>query len=272
MDDLLKFSRQPQLNEASLVIGWSSDAGRIGANVTSYLIDKLGGEKFCDIDPVEFFSLGGASIENDIVQFPESKFYSCSKNNLILLRSVTPYIEWYKFLNLVLDVAEKYRVREIYVVGGMISLGAHTNPREITGTCNNVEIKRTLDPYKVVGDLNYESPAGQKPTFNSFLLWAAQKRGIAAVSLWIPVPFYLVNVGDYLAHKILVDFFNRRFNLNLDMDDIKNSHELQNVKISEARRNVSEINEFINRLEANMTLTDEENQKLLYELENYLNH
>jgi hypothetical protein len=138
------------------------------------------------------------------------------------------------------------------------------------GTCNSIEFKRSLDPYEVVGELNYESPAGQKPTLNSFLLWAAQKRGIPAVSLWVPVPFYLVNVGDFLAQKKIIDFLDRRFDLGLNTSLIDQELQQQSLKIAEARNKVPEIDATINRLESNLKLSDEENQKLLFAIDDYL--
>ena len=38
----IKFSRQPELQNPSLVVGWSADAGKLGAKVTDYLNRKLG--------------------------------------------------------------------------------------------------------------------------------------------------------------------------------------------------------------------------------------
>jgi len=144
-----------------MVVGWSADAGNLGAKVTDYLIKKLGGETFCEIEPEEFFSLGGVTIENDLVQFPESKFYACPQNDLVVLKSTPPGHEWYKFLNLILDIAQNHcHVKEVYTVGGMISLGAHTAPRQFFGTLNSLELKRALSPYGLTREVNYESPPG----------------------------------------------------------------------------------------------------------------
>jgi len=36
-----KLSRQPELQSPSLVVGWSTDAGKLGAKVTDYLNRNL---------------------------------------------------------------------------------------------------------------------------------------------------------------------------------------------------------------------------------------
>ena len=95
MNEPLKFSWRPELQSPSLVVGWSMDAGQLGTRVTDYLIRKLGGQSFCEIEPVDFFPLGGVAIEGNLVQFPESKFYACPNNDLLVFESAPPGHEWY---------------------------------------------------------------------------------------------------------------------------------------------------------------------------------
>ena len=271
MADPLKFSWQPELKSPSLVVGWSVDASKLGAKVTDYLNKKLAGQSFCEIEPVEFLPLGGVAIEDDVVQFPECKFYACPKNDLVVFKSPPPSYEWYKFLSLILDVAEHYcHVKELYTIGGMISLSAHTAPRELLGTFNSPEIKKALSPYNLAGGLDYETPPGQRPTLNSFLLWSAKRRNIPGVSLWAPIPFYLVAVDDPKAQRRVLEFFDQRFDLGIDFSDLDEEIRRQNKKLAEVRSNFPDIDESIKRLESNLTLSAEENQKLVQEIERFI--
>ncbi len=271
MKDPLKVSWQPQLQSPSLVVGWSGDAGELGAKVTDYLNRKLGGQSFCEIEPVEFFSLGGVTIQNDLVQFPESKFYACPKNDLLVFKSAPPSHEWYKFLNLILDIAENYcHVKELYTIGGMVSLGAHTAPRELLGTVNSPELKEALSHYNLAMGLYYETPPSQSPTLNSFLLWAAKRRNIPGVSLWVPIPFYLVAADDPKAQRRVLEFFNQRFDLGIDFSDLEEEIRHQNQVIAEVRNSFSDIDESIRKLESNLRLSEEESQRLVREIEKFL--
>jgi len=271
MKDPLKFSWQPELQSSSLVVGWSVDAGKLGAKVTDYLNRKLGGQSFCEIEPVEFFTLGGVTIEDDLVQFPESKFYSCPGKNLVVFRSAPPSYEWYKFLTLILDTAEHYcHVKEIHTIGGMVSLSAHTAPRELLGTFNSPELKKALSHYNLAEGLDYETPPGQRPTLNSFLLWAAKRRNIPGVNLWVPIPFYLVAVGDPKAQRRVLEFFNQRFDLGIDFSDLDEEIRQQNQIIAEVRNGFPDIDESIRRLESNLRLSEEESQGLVKEIEKLL--
>lgn len=271
MEELLRFSWQPKLKNPSLVIGWSMDASKLGAKVTDYLNKKLGGQSFCEIEPIEFFPLGGVTIEDDLVQFPETKFYVCLEKNLVILKSPAPSYEWYNFLNLILDAAEYYcHVKELYAIGGMVSLGAHTAPRELLVTFNSSEMKDALGYYNFAGGGDYETPPGQRPTLNSFLLWAAKRRSIPGVSLWVPIPFYLITVDDPRAQRKVLEFFNQRFDLGLEFSDLDEEIRQQNQVIAEVRNSFPDIDESIRRLESNLRLSAEENQKLVKEIERFL--
>ena len=80
MSDIL-FSRKPELHTPAMVVSWTMDAGRLGSKVADYLVSKLGGESFCEIEPVDFFPLSGVTIANDIIYFPESRFFSGHAKN-----------------------------------------------------------------------------------------------------------------------------------------------------------------------------------------------
>lgn len=263
--------QQPELQNPSLVVGWGADAGKLGARVTDYLNKKLGGQSFCEIEPVEFSPLAGVTIDDDLIQFPETKFYSCPRNDLVILSSDPPSNEWYKFLNLILDIAERYcQVKELYTIGGTVSLGAHTTPRELLGTFNSLELKKALSQYNLARNLDYETPPGQRPTVNSFLLWVAKRRNIPGVSLWVPIPFYLVAVDDPKAQKMMLEFFEQRFELRIDFSDLDAEISRQNERIAQVRTRLPEIDQYITRLESNLRLSDDENERLVKEIERFL--
>jgi proteasome assembly chaperone (PAC2) family protein len=270
-NNLIEFIRQPQLNNPPMVLGWNGDISKTGTKITDYLNQKLNGEVFCEIDPFEFFPFRGVVIEDDLIQLPESKLYAFPGNDLVVFKSDAPSLEWYKFLNVVLDTAENYcHAKELYAIGGMISLGAHTKPREIMATFNSIEFKRELSQYDLAAETNFETPSGQAPTFNSYLLWAGQRRNLPCVSLWVAIPFYLATVGDPKAQKILLDFFNRRFNLGIDLSDIDEDIRRQDIKISDLRNRIHRVDDCINKLESNIRLNDEESQYLIAEMERVL--
>ena len=266
-----KISEKPELQSSSLVVGWSEDAGRLGAKVIDCLNRKLGGKEFGEIEPTAFFPLRGVSVEGDVAQFPESKFYCCQQKNLVTFKSNLPRFEWYEFLNTVLDVAEHYcHAKELYTVGGMVSFSAHTAPRELLAIANSPEMKKILSQYCPVRDMDYETPPGQRPTLSSFLLWLAKRRNIAGASLWVPVPFYLVATEDPQASRKAVEFVDNRLGSGIDFRDLDEEAAMQNEKIAELRNRFPELDDYIRRLESNLALSEEENEKLVKEIEEFL--
>ena len=266
-----KMYGKSELQDSSLIVGWKEDVANLGAMVVDYLNKKLGTEEFGEIEPVNFFPLGGVAVENNVAQFPESKFYSSPEKNLVIFKSNVPRVEWHKFLNSILDVAEHYcHVKEIYAIGGMVSLSAHTAPREIMPVTNLPAMEKALYQYDLAGGMEYETPPGQRPTLSSFLLWVARNRGIPAASLWVPVPFYLLATEDAAACKKVVDFFDTKLNLGIDLRDLDEAVTRQNEKLSQIRFSFPEVDSYIRNLESNVALTQEDSEKLAKEIEEYL--
>lgn len=260
-----------KLECASLVVCWTQDAGRIGPGVADFLISRLNARVFGEIEPSGFFPLGGVVVENDIAQFPQSKLYFCPDKDLLIFLSDTPRAEWYRFLNAIFDLAGHYcRLTEIYSVGGMITLIPHTSPRQLLGFANSGNMKEILRQYGAATTMDYETPEGQHPTINSYLLWLAKQRNINSASLWSPVPFYLTGSADTLAWRKVLEFLDSRFELGLTFTGLNRESEAMNDKLAKARQDYPELNDYLNRLEANEGLTLEENEKLVKEIEEFL--
>jgi hypothetical protein len=151
---------------------------------------------------------------------------------------------------------------EIYTVGAMVTYAAHTLPRPLLSIVNLPAMKEVMEPFGVMGDSDYETPQGQKPTFSSYLLWIARQRDIPGANLWVPVPYYLAPMEDPRACKRLADFFNLRFNLGMQLDDLDEDVASQNRRIGELYARSPEIEGFVRKLEIGEGLESEEGEKL----------
>lgn len=270
-DQPFKVCRKPELQNSSLVIGWDEDAGSLGSKIIDYLNDKLGGQEFAEIEPTGFFQLGGVSVQGDIAQFPESKFYYCQDKNLVMFKSTPPRAEWYRFLNSILDVAENYcNVKELYTIGGMVALNAHTSPRELLAIGNSPEMADVLKQFGLLKNIDHETPPGQRPTLNSFLSWLAKKRNIRGANIWASVPVYLLSTEDPQSWRKIIDFFDRKLSLGIDFTDLDREIARQNGKIAQARSQYPELDGYIHKLESNFTLTEEEGRELAKEMDDFL--
>jgi proteasome assembly chaperone (PAC2) family protein len=267
----IRIYKEPDVRRSSLVLGWSEDAGNLGRKATGYLNRKLKGQEFAEIEPEDFFPLGGVAIKGNLAQFSESKFYACQEHELVVFQSDPPGAEWYKFLNSFLDVAEHHcRVEELYIIGAMVSFSAHTTPRQLLTVVNSIEMKEVLSQYDLAKDMDYQTPPGERPTLNSFLLWIAKGRNIPGVSLWVPIPFYLAAMEDAQAQKKVLGFLNERLDLGVDFSDLDQEIREQNEQLAQARSRFPQIDDYINRLESNLMLSEEENGELIKKIEDFL--
>lgn len=271
MIELVQNISQPRFNNPALVVCWESDAGQLGEKLTEYLKRELNGEEFCRINPEDFFPLSGVAIEKDVVLFPESTFYAFPDRDIVILYSAIPRYEWFKFFNLVIDVAlETCHARELYTIGGMVTLSAHTAPRDFWATFNSPQIKRSLESYQISREMEYETPPGGRPTLNSFLLWAAQQRGLHGATLWVPVPFYLAGNDDPSAQKKIMEFLDNRLNLRLNFARIDVEIMRQEERLARLRQEKPEIDRTLQKLEDNLALSETEHETLVKEIEEYL--
>ena len=262
MNDLVKTWGKPRLHNARLVVGWTMDVGGVGSAVTTYLREELGAELFAEIEPVDFFALGGVTVINDIVQFPEARFYACPEKNLVIFQSTPPDHNWHRFFELMLDVARAHKVSEVYTVGSMIAFGPHTAPRQYFGTANSPKMKKDLSPFGVTRDVDFETPPGGTPTLNSFFLWEAKQRRIRGANLWVPVPFYLISAPDPASHLTMLELLDRRLELGLDTTSIAAAATAQEEKIAEIRADDPAVDGTISKLEDGHGLAAGEGEKL----------
>lgn len=266
-----KAYKTPEFQKPPLLVGWGPDIGNLGPRVIDYINRKLGAEEIGEIEPEGFSAFRGVQIQDNIIQFPESKFYASTKQDLLLLKSSRPQYEHYRFVNLLLDFAQHHcQTSELYTVGGIASLIAHTSPRRISTVVNQPELKETLANYGLETGMNYESPPRERPSLSSLLSWCAGRRNTSGVNLWTMVPLYLAAVDDPRAIRDTLWFLDRRLELNLDFGELDLEISKQNERLTQLREQEPEINRLIGMLERGIMLTVDENEKLTEEVTLFL--
>jgi proteasome assembly chaperone (PAC2) family protein len=264
---LLEIYETPKLHSPSLIVGWQTrDVGKLGPKVIDFLNEKLGGREVAEIKPLGFFPFAGTRFKDDLVQIPESKFWACEKDNLLIFKGGEPVFEHYQFLNSVLDFAESCcHAKELYTLSGVVSFIAHTSPRRILTVFNKVELKKSLQGYGLE-NMTWQGP----PAINSYLLWLAKKREIPGVSLWPEIPFYLATGEDPQAIKLSLTFLNRRFNLSMNLEKFDLEINNLNEKMAGLRKEDAEVNKYITMLESGLGLGEEEQLELAEKVYEFL--
>ena len=258
MTGQLSYLASPHLERPLMVVGWRNDAGDLGRRVTSYLVETIGLEVLADIEPDGFFPMTSVEVTNDLVSFPSSRFNYSEKSSLITLYSDIPTYETPEFLKLILDVAARYSVGQIVMVNGLPMMTSHNTPNQIMANLSTPLLRDWLSGDGVNTDINYESPPGQKPPISAYLTWEARKRGIEAVSLWVPVPFYLAPFVDQGATRRVLAFLGKKLALPLELETAVEAENAQRTKLGVLRGMSAEVEKSLTMLESNLSLTEYE--------------
>ncbi|AKG53438.1 hypothetical protein DGWBC_0764 [Dehalogenimonas sp. WBC-2] len=259
----LNYLCSPQLERPVLVVGWREDSGSLGEQVIKYLNQELSLESLAEIDPVGYFSLSGVQVSADVVGFPESRFYYSEKSSLISFISDIPVYEINEFLKLVLEVATRYNVSRIILVNGFPVMASHNTPSMVLANVNSSLVKEWISGDGINTDVNFESPPGQKPPVSTYLIWKAGQQDIPAVSLWLPVPFYLAATVDSIGVRRLLAFLKEKLTLPLDMDAaVANENQLREL-LANLRSDSHDVEKYLSMMERNLSLTEYEAGQLV---------
>lgn len=263
----VRIYKTASLQNPPLLVSWhTQDAGKLGGEVTDFLIKELNGQLIGEIDPLGFFSFGGVRFKEDLVQVQESQFWACEEANLLIFKSDEPLFEHYQFLNTILNfVKDRFQTHELYTLSGTISFIPHTRPRRIWAVFNHSEMKQRLQGYGLE-PMTWEGP----PAISSYLLWVARAKGILGTSLWPEIPFYLGNRQDPQAIGQTLSFLDRKFNLRLDLVEWEIATAILNKKIARLREENPEIEKSLSFLEKGNSLDENDQLRLTKEIDELL--
>lgn len=261
---MVKVKAFPKHSAPHLIVSWSPDAGETGWWVNESANKILSTREFAEIEPLGFFSLGGIEVRNNVSRFPESKFYSFEEKDLIFFKSNIPATKGYKFLTLVLDVARSFNVKEVYTIGGIIAMKAHTDQKKVIAVVNAPHLKEELSAFDLDTGFNYQGTT----SMNGFLLWVGKEKGVPATALLAQIPFYLADKKDPRAGKALLSFLNLKFGLEMDLSGFDRDIEMQDRKIARIRENNANVDKYIGKLEQKIDLSQEEIENFVNELNN----
>ena len=202
--DKLGIYKRPKFSNPRLLLGFSGwmDGGEVSTGTVKCLIDKLGAEKFAEIEPTGFYiySFPGSmeitalfrphtQIKNGIIEsyeIPENTFFYSEESNLILFLGKEPNLNWEEFSECIFSVCAEFGVEMIYFIGSVAGLVPHTREPRLLCSVSQTNLKETFQHYGVKF-ANYEGPA----SIVTYLMANCSKRDIKMVSLVAAIPAYV---------------------------------------------------------------------------------
>ncbi len=254
MEEIIYLER-PVLNKPYLIIGFEGwpNAAEISSFALRHLVDSLEGRKFASIPTENFYQISslrpmavikeGRLIE---LKSPGNHFYYVNglpSNDLILFSGVEPHLRWNVFADLILDLAERFLVTQIFTVGGTYDYVPHTHPPVVSGLFNHEELRERVIRAGL-GLTEYSGPI----SIHTFILEAARKRNLDAISLWGHAPQYLQTRNV----KVVCSLLKRLTDLTgikIDLSDLEKAAEYFEEQINHLVEEDPKLREVISKLE-----------------------
>ena len=217
-------SKSPFVQGRLLVVafeGWN-DAGEAASGAVRALKELLDLFAIAEVDPEDYFDyqFNRPTIANDDdgnreLVWPGVTIYGpttpntldaaalhtaeggADRSNVYLLLGTEPSRGWKSFTREILDVIEDNQIQSIVFLGAMLADVPHSRPISIFTSSENPLVRSVLG----IERSGYEGPVG----ILSVLADAAEKSGVATMSIWASVPHYVHNAPSPKATLSLLD-------------------------------------------------------------------
>jgi len=276
----VRFFKKPKLVRPFLIAGWP-DAGFVGSKAISYLKQKLKADPFAQIDPFDFITSlpksmvrGGILIRLEFPLYEFSFWKGDGEHDLVIFQGDFPQINHYKFVNLMLDVAQDMGVERIFTVGGFLAPISHKETPEVLAVVNSPVLVQVIKEAGIKLGVDYHGPT----SMCGLLIGAARGRKLEGISLWGQVPNYLSRVPNPKIAKLVLEALMKLIDLKIELGDLEREAreaEEQIEKLVEAARTKQpQFDEYLRKLERKREreLRKEEVEELLEEIEDFLQH
>jgi proteasome assembly chaperone (PAC2) family protein len=254
MDEII-YLEKPHLTKPYLIIGFEGwpNAAEVSSFALQHLVDSLKAKKFASISTENFYQISslrpmavikeGRLIE---LKSPGNHFYYVKdplSSDLILFYGVEPHLRWTVFADLLLDLAERYEVRQIFTIGGTYDYIPHTYPPMVSALFNHEELREKVIQAGL-GLTEYSGPI----SIHTFILETAKKRGLKAVSLWGHAPQYLQTKNMKVVCAVLKRLIDMT-KIEVDLSELENASEYFDQQVNHLVEQDPKLQEVISKLE-----------------------
>ena len=254
MDEVV-YTEKPSLHKPSLIIGFEGwpNAGEVSSFALQHLVDSLKAKRFASIPTESFYQIsslrpmavikGGRLME---LKSLGNHFYYVKAplfNDLILFQGIEPHLRWDRFVRLLLDLAEKFNVTQIFTIGGTYDYIPHTYPPMVSALFNHEDLREKVIRVGL-GLTEYSGPI----SIHTFILEAAKKRNLKAVSLWGHVPQYLQTKNIKVICSVLKRLMDL-IDIEVDLSDLERAGEYFDQQVNHLVEEDPKLQEVISKLE-----------------------
>ena len=259
--DKLHIDKRPKLDNPRLLVGLSGwmDGGQVSTGTVKCLIERLGAERFAEIEPEGFYiyNFPGSmeitslfrphtKIKDGLItsfEVPTNAFFCDEKNDLILFMGKEPNLQWREFADCIFSLCSEFNVKTIYFIGSVAGLVPHTREPRLFCSVSDEKLKATFEHYGVKFT-NYEGPA----SIVTYLTTNSREWNLNIISLVAAIPAYVQ--GD---NPKCIEAVTRRvagiLGLQMELDDLRDISDEFEKKLSEVVQDQPELAGNIRKLE-----------------------
>jgi proteasome assembly chaperone (PAC2) family protein len=235
------------------------DGGEVSTGTVKCLTDKLGAQRFAEVEPKGFYiySFPGSmeitalfrphtKIKEGLIEsyeIPENSFFYSEENDLILFSGKEPNLNWEEFAECIFSLCEQFGVKMIYFIGSVAGLVPHTREPRLLCSVSDAELKEPFQHYGVKFT-NYDGPA----SIITYLTANCNKRGLRMVSLMATIPAYVQGNNPKCIEAVTRRLVGM-LELQIKLDDLRITSDEFEKKLSDIVQEQPELESNIQKLE-----------------------
>jgi len=257
----LNIYKRPKLNTPRILLGLSGwmDGGKVSTGTIKHLVEKLGAQRFAEIEPEGFYiyNFPGSMeitslfrpytrIKNGLVEsyeVPTNTFFYNEKNNLILFLGKEPNLQWQEFAECIFSLCSEFDIKTIYFIGSVAGLVPHTREPRIFCSVSDARLKENLHQYGVKFT-DYEGPA----SIVTYLTANCSTQGLSMASLVATVPAY-VQGNNPKCVEAVIRRLTGILELQIELDDLREISDEFEKRLSDVVQDQPELAGNVSKLE-----------------------
>lgn len=232
--------------------GWGN-ALNVSSGMATYLIRRLKGRLFADLDPDCFYRYDENRPLVDIeagalksVTLPGGAFYAATtkedQNDLVILKADEPNLRWFQFGDELFSLCHALKIKTIITLGSMYDNVLHTD-RIMSGIASTEEIESRLKEHNV-NSISYQGPSA----IHSIIQSEGAQKGFNCISLWAHCPYYLQGTTHFGMLIHLCALLSQMGNFQVDTQDLEQGWEKLKEQIQKLIEGNAELQTLINKL------------------------
>jgi proteasome assembly chaperone (PAC2) family protein len=254
MEEII-YLEKPNLHKPCLIIGFEGwpNAAEVSSSALQHLVESLKAKKFASVPTENFYqvsSLRPVAVikEGRLVELklPGNHFYYVKdppSNDLILFSGIEPHLRWNSFVDLLLDLAVRFDVSQIFTIGGTYDYIPHTYPPMVSALFNHEALREKVIQAGL-GLTEYTGPV----SIHTFILEAARKRSLKAMSLWGHAPQYLQTRNLKVVYAVLKSLTDM-MEMKIDLSELERSGDYFDQQVNHLVEDDPKLQEIISKLE-----------------------